>query len=474
MITVQNLSIQDAHKMLKAGDLSVRDLVDACKKNINEKNEILNVFLTEHNDIHEQIERAQNMFDNGTATTLTGIPFGLKANILREGQNTSAASKILENYKATYSATAVKRLEKEGVVFLGSTNMDEFAFGSSTENSAYGPTVNPHDTKRVAGGTSGGSAAAVASGMCLAALGTDTGGSIRQPSALCGVVGMKSSYGAVPRDGAIASGSSLDQIGPIAKSVDEVEMIMNVISGSNELDMTSIDTTPAGEINTIRVGVIRNGLNQVQEETLKTFNNVVSALQDAGHTVKEHDISALEYSLPVYYITMLAESSTNLARYDGMRYGQRVDSGNLLETYLDSRSKGFGLETKRRIMLGTYILSKGYEDRLYTKSIKMRENMKKEFAKLFGSCDVLVSPTTLGPAFKLGEKTENPVEMYAEDIFTVTPNIIGHPSISIPMGMVTHEDSLLPVGIQLIGMKNKDRDIIQIAKKVEHIISDIL
>ena len=472
---LHTLTIQDAHEGLMSGDFTVRALVDSCLENIDKRNDELNVYLTMHDDIDAQVERAQSMIDKGVASLLTGIQCALKTNIMRKGQIASASSKILENYRATYSATVVERLEEQGVVFLGATNMDEFAMGSSTENSAFGPTKNPHDPDRVPGGSSGGSAAALAADMCLFALGTDTGGSIRQPAALCGLVGSKTTYGVVSRHGAIAMGSSLDQIGPFTKTVEDACAVTDVISGKDSFDMTSIDVSfESAEKKNLKVLVPNDGLRQVDEEVRERFESIVEKLSEQGHQIVREDVPMLGYGLPVYYIMMPAEVSSNLARYDGIRYGERSDNKDLLQTYLSSRSEGFGAETKRRIMLGTYILSKGYEDRLYTGAIAMKEHMKSRAKELFETYDMILTPTTLGPAFKFGEKTDNPLDMYAEDLFTVSANIIGAPALSIPMGTVEKEGNMLPVGIHLMCAERKDGEMFTMARGVESLISDIL
>lgn len=469
-MNILELTLFDAHKGLKDGTFTVRELTDACLANIDARNDELNVFLSLHTDIDEQVDRAQKMIDNGEATELTGIPIALKANIMRAGQNANASSKILENYTATYNATVVDRLTEHGVVFLGSTNMDEFAMGSSTENSAYGPTKNPHDTDRVPGGSSGGSAAAVAAGMALIALGTDTGGSIRQPAALCGIVGSKTTYGAVSRHGAIAMGSSLDQIGPFTKTVKEAQFVTQILSGKDSFDMTSIDTAwEADEKASYRFLVAEDGLGQVEDDVTNAFEDYIAKLQEAGHTVDRASVPSLEYGLPVYYIVMPAEVSSNLARYDGIRYGQRKGEGNLLNTYLASKSEGYGPESKRRIMLGTYILSKGYEDRLYTQALALKEEMKSETAEVFKNYDAIITPTTLAPAFKFGEKTDNPLDMYAEDLFTVSANIIGAPAISVPMGTVARDGVEMPVGFHIMSAIGKDAEMFNIATIIENL-----
>lgn len=458
---LSNLTIKSAHADLKSGKYTVRELVDAYLNNIEDKNDELNIFLHLFTDIDQRVDFAQKMFEDGTATELTGIPMGLKANIMKKGQVTNCSSKILENYKATYDATVVERLEEKGVVFLGSTNMDEFAMGSSTESSAFGTTKNPVDTSKVPGGSSGGSAAAVAADMSLATLGTDTGGSIRQPAAFCGITGFKPTYGSVPRFGAMAMGSSLDQIGPLTKNVEDSEIIWEVMKGADGHDMTAIENGDPSQVkDKYKVAVPVNFLKDVDEEVLAAFNSYVEAIKQNGHEVAEVEIDTLKLSLPVYYIIMPAEVSSNLARLDGIRYGSKVEGDNLLDEYIKTRSQGFGAEVKRRMILGTYVLSSGYADAYYDKSLALREKIKNDLNKIFEDYDFILTPTTPTTAFAEGEK-EDPVSMYLADIFTVTANITGMPSISVPV-----ESKGLPVGAQYMS-KNKDEyKLFDIAKKL--------
>ncbi len=471
-ITLQTLTITEAHKALLAGDITVRALVDMYLAVIEEKNEELNVYLTLHTDIDDQVERAQQMFTNGTATELTGIPCALKANLMRKGQVANASSRILENYQATYTATVVQKLEDQGVVFLGATNMDEFAMGSSTENSAYGATKNPHDVTRVPGGSSGGSAAAVSADMALCALGTDTGGSIRQPAALCGNVGLKTTYGGVSRYGAIAMGSSLDQIGPFAKNAVDARIIWNAIRGQDEHDMTTIsndywDTTVNKDVYSIAIP--EGFLDGVEPAVLEVFNTAVLKLEQAGHSINRVPMPSLTYGLPVYYVVMPAEVSSNLARYDGIRYGKQVLGDTLLDTYVKTKSQGFGAESKRRIMLGTYVLSAGYADKFYTQALALKEKMKQDLEEVYKTYDFVLTPTTPTAAFKFGEKSSDPLQMYLEDIFTVSANIVGVPAISVPMGTVNLDGSDMPVGMQFMGRHSEDLAVLDIAEKFENL-----
>lgn len=472
-LDLSTLTIARAHAGLSAGDFTVRELTDAYLETIKEKNDELNVYLHMHNDIDAQVERAQQMYEGGTATTLTGIPAALKSNLLRKGQIANAGSKILGNYNATYTATVVQKLEDVGVVFLGSTNMDEFAMGSSTENSAYGPTKNPHDTDRVPGGSSGGSAVAVAADMALFSLGTDTGGSIRQPAALCGTAGLKTTYGGVSRYGAIAMGSSLDQISPFTKDARDAELVWEVIRGDDPHDMTTLADETWSKDHAKEVysfAVPQNFLDGIDSDTKTRFDEALSKLEAAGHSISYIDIPSLAYGLPVYYVVMPAEVSSNLARYDGIRYGNKVEGENLLDEYIKTKSQGYGMETKRRIILGTYVLSAGYADEYYSQALALKEKMKQDLSELHKTYDCIVTPTTTGPAFKIGEKTSDPVEMYLSDIFTVSANITGAPAISVPMGSINKDGKDLPVGIQFMTEHATDQMTLDIAKKFEDLM----
>lgn len=449
--SLNTCTITEAATLLRSGEVTVEALYDACHAAAAAKNSELNAYLELFPKDEKAIAEAQRRIDAGDAPLLCGIPLAIKDNILIEGRVASAASKILANYVASYDATVIRKLKEAGALFLGRTNMDEFAMGSSTENSAFGATRNPHDTKRVPGGSSGGSAAAVAADMAVAALGTDTGGSIRQPAAHCGLVGLKTTYGRVSRSGAIALGSSLDQIGPLAKSVADAKALYEVISGHDPFDATSItDTTyantPAKE--RLTIGVPRAFLSEgIDEDVLALFEKTLEDLKQRGHTIVDVSLPTSSYALPVYYVVMPAEASTNLARYDGMRYGLREEGETLQDVYVKTRSKGFGKETQRRILLGTFVLSSGYIDAYYRKATKARDVLRDEYANAFQSCDVIAFPTTPSPAFAFGEKTSDPVSMYLEDVFTVTANLTGMPAISVPMGRVTRDASDLPTGI---------------------------
>ncbi|MCX6787701.1 MAG: Asp-tRNA(Asn)/Glu-tRNA(Gln) amidotransferase subunit GatA [Candidatus Kaiserbacteria bacterium] len=452
MAKLNELTIVEAARALRAREVSVRDLWDACIKAIEEKNPELNAYLEVFAADDAAIAAAQKRIDSEgeNAPLLCGIPLAIKDNILIEGKVASAASKMLENYRATYDATVISKLKAQGALFLGRTNMDEFAMGSSTEHSAFGRTLNPIDTSRVPGGSSGGSASAVAAHLALAALGSDTGGSIRQPAALTGLVGLKPTYGAVSRSGLIAMGSSLDQIGPLTKTVEDARILYEAIRGKDILDATTIsdglyETRKLPQ--SLRIGVPRHLLAEgVSADVLAAFDATLAKLTEAGHTLIDIELPTSSHALAAYYIIMPAEVSTNLARLDGIRYGHAARGTTLLDDYIDSRTEGFGEETRRRILLGTFVLSSGYIDAYYRKADAARAVLRREYDKAFESCDVIAFPTTLSPAFKFGEKSD-PLSMYLEDIFTVTANLTGMPAISVPMGTVAREGTVLPIGM---------------------------
>ncbi len=468
-IDLENLSIKSAHKHLKNKDFSVKELLDAYLQEIENKNwgeEGINAFLHIFDDLEERVEYAQRLFDDNEAHLLTGIPMGLKAIIMKKGQISNASSKILENYRATYSATVVERLEKLGVIFIGSTNTDEFAMGGSTENSAFGVTRNPSDKTRVAGGSSGGSIAAVKANMCLAALGTDTGGSIREPASFCGTVGFKPSYGAVSRYGAMAMGSSFDQISPTAKSVDDVRIIFEAMRGPDKYDMTALakETWQAANMkDKYKIAVPRKFTDKSDAEVKEAFDEFVSSLQDAGHEVEDFDIDILDLALAIYYILIPAEVSSNLARYDGLRYGVQVDADNLWDSYKKSRSKGFGDEVKRRVMLGTYVLSAGYADKYYEKALSLREELKAELSKVFEKFDFIVTPTAPNIAPKIAESKGDPLKEYLMDIFTVPANTAHACAISLPFA---ESKDALPIGMQIMAAPEHDDMLLDFADKL--------
>jgi len=484
MPDLKTLTIKEARKSLDAKEYSALELTDAYLVAISERNPEIHAYLEVwEKTAREEAKKADEMIARGESLPLTGIPIAVKDNILIEGRTASAGSKILENYKATYDAAVITKLKNQGAVFLGRTNMDEFALGSSTENSAYGPTKNPHDTSRVPGGTSGGSAAAVAAGMALAALGSDTGGSIRQPSAYCGVSGLKPTYGAVSRFGLIATASSLDQIGTIGKTVVDAQLLFDAVYGYDKNDSTSLPNSPRSDLEnpkgrTLRIGIPRAFLKGgVDADVLSAFEKTLESLRTKGYEIKDIKLfDDPQIPLAVYYIINPAEVSTNLARFDGIRYGLSVPASNIQEVYAKTRGVGFGPEVRRRILVGTFVLSSGYADAYYRKALAVREIIRADFARTFSagggssfggeSVDAIVTPTTPGPAFKFGEKSD-PLAMYLEDIFTVPVNLAGVPAISVPMGTVAREGRDLPVGFQIIGAHGDEETLFAIGKDIE-------
>ena len=404
---------------------------------------------------------------------LAGIPVGIKDNMCTQGIPTTCASKILENFVPPYESTVTQKLADAGAVMVGKTNLDEFAMGSSTENSAYQVTANPWDVSRVPGGSSGGSAAAVASGECTVALGSDTGGSIRQPASFCGVVGLKPTYGLVSRFGLVAFASSLDQIGPFGRSIEDAAILLSAIAGYDSKDSTSLkvdipDYTQflKPDINKLRIGVIKETFGEgLDTAVAQAVNKAIEQLKNLGAEVQEISCPRFRYGLPTYYIIAPSEASANLARYDGVKYGLRTaDPENLLDMYMRTRAEGFGTEVKRRIMVGTYTLSAGYYDAYYLKAQKVRTLIKQDFENAFGQVDVLVCPTVPTTAFKAGEKTADPLSMYLTDLMTITVNLAGLPGLSLPCGF---DDNGLPIGLQLIGNVLREDQLFQVAYAYE-------
>lgn len=484
-IDLNKITIKKAKELIKNKELSCLELTSAYLSRVKEKNPEINAFLEvfEKNAIDSAKKEDWLIKENGEPRDLSGIPLAIKDNILIEGKISSSASKILENYKAVYDASVIKKLKESGAIFLGRTNTDEFAMGASTENSAFGVTKNPHDLERVAGGSSGGSAAAVASQMALAALGTDTGGSIRYPAAFCGVVGLKPTYGAVSRYGLIALASSFDQIGPIAKTVEDAEIIFNAIKGKDEQDSTTVepelpisdpsDHHPKGDNfqfpKRLKIGVPEeffsfkeNGKTGLSEEVAEVFRNTIEKLKSLNYEIKQISLPYVNYSIACYYILVPSEASSNLARFDGMRYGLRKEGKDLLHDYLESREAGFGKEPKRRIILGTYVLSSGYYDAYYLRAQKVRNLIKNDFKKAFNDVDLILTPTAPSSAFKIGEKTEDPLSLYLADIYTSPANLAGVPAISIPKA-----GKNLPVGIQIISPWFREDLLFKVGKEIE-------
>ena len=402
---------------------------------------------------------------------LAGVPVALKDNMCTRGIETTCSSKILEGWKPPYDATVVTRLQQAGAVMVGKTNLDEFAMGSSTENSAFGPTKNPLDTSRVPGGSSGGSAAAVAAGFAAASLGSDTGGSIRQPAPLCGLVGVKPTYGLVSRQGIVAFASSLDQVGPFTHTVADAALMMEVIGGHDPLDSTSLPqpmpslTSVLGQgVKGMRIGRLADMPDGCEPEVLARMDAAYVALQAAGATIVDISLPSLSYCLTAYYLVAPAEASSNLARYDGVRYGMRVETGDLHSMYGATRAAGFGAEVKRRIMLGTYALSAGYFDAYYGKALKVRRLIANDFAAAYEKCDVILTPTSPTVAFPLGDKTSDPLTMYLCDIFTIPTNLAGHAAMSVPFGTGAHN---MPVGVQVLAPALGEQTMFRVAAELE-------
>ncbi|MBI4065650.1 Asp-tRNA(Asn)/Glu-tRNA(Gln) amidotransferase subunit GatA [Candidatus Kaiserbacteria bacterium] len=460
------LTIAETAKALRAKKISVRELWDACAAAAHARNPELNAYLEIFDADSAAIDAAQKRIDKNDSSLLCGIPLAIKDNILIEGKIASAGSKMLANYRATYDATVIKKLKDAGVLFIGRTNMDEFALGSSTENSAFGVTKNPHDTTRVAGGTSGGSAAAVAANMTIAALGTDTGGSVRNPASYCGVVAIKPTYGGVSRSGIIAAASSFDQVGPIAKTVEDVRILWNAIMGRDDKDSTSIpDGLYKHEQKKVKtIGVPAHLFTEaLDKDVYELFQSTIKKL---GFKIKEIKIPSAEPALAAYYIINFAEVSTNLARLDGVRYGHSARGKTLLDDYALSRTEGFGEEARRRILLGTFVLSSGYIDAYYKKAVAAREQLAREFNAAFEEVDIIATPTMPTPAFKIGEKAD-PLSLYLEDAFTVLANLTGMPAISIPMGTVERDGKKLPVGIHFTASHQSESSLFALGGAVQ-------
>jgi aspartyl-tRNA(Asn)/glutamyl-tRNA(Gln) amidotransferase subunit A len=465
------MTIAELRKKFLSGESTPSKAYEESLAVIKDKDPETHAFLDVYEDGAADAEAATARYktEGESAPALLGVPIAIKNNILIKGRKATGASKILENYIAPYDATVISKLKAAGAILVGSTNLDEFAMGGSTENSAFGPTKNPHDLRRVPGGSSGGSAAAVAMGAVPVAIGTDTGGSIRQPASYCGLVGLKPTYGAVSRFGLMAMGSSLDQAGVLANSVADAKAVFKVMAGRDERDMTTIssDTYPAVEVkDTYTFGVPRAFLQDgIDPDVLQLMEQHLNMLRGAGHKVVDIELPLFEAGLAAYYIVMPAEVSSNLARYDGMRYGTRVEGKDLLDTYLESRAQGLGPEAKRRILLGTYVLSSGYYDAYYGKAEAVRGLMREELQQTFDQVDFVVTPTAPTPAFKLGEKAD-PLSMYRQDIFTVPVNLTGVPALSLPMGTVEREGSSLPVGVQYIAPHAGEDRLFDIGQKV--------
>jgi len=470
---LEKLNLTKIVEGIKEKKFSSLELTKEYLERIEKKNPQINAFITVMKE--EAEERAQKIDERikkgEDVGPLAGAPLAIKDNILIEDVLCTAGSKILSNYKATYEATVIKKLKEAGAIFLGKTNMDEFAMGSSTETSYFGPCKNPHNLEKVPGGSSGGSAAAVAARMCAAALGSDTGGSLRQPASFCGVVGLKPTYGLVSRFGLIALASSLDQIGPITQTIEDAALLLKVIAGQDEKDSTSLDFPFSSLIKEKKIADFKIGIPEeyfvrgldkgVKEIIEKTIFN----LEEKGVKIKKVSLPHTELALPCYYLIMSAEASANLSRFDGLRYGFREEAKDLLDTYLKTRTSGFGEEVKRRILLGVYGLSAGYYDAYYLKAQKVRTLIKQDFDKVFKKVDCLLTPTSPSPAFKIGEKIDDPLQMYLSDIFTLPVNLAGLPAISLPL----EEINGLPVGLQIIGQRLREDLILSLGKLIENL-----
>lgn len=452
-----SFGIAELKKKLENRELSARDICDSVYRRIDEVEGKIRAYVTITKEkALAMAELADKDIAAGKKKSLSGIPIAIKDNMCTRGVLTTCSSKILSNFVPPYESTVTTRLLENGYVLTGKTNMDEFAMGSSTENSGFQTTRNPWDTGRIPGGSSGGSAAAVAADECIAALGSDTGGSIRQPASFCGVVGMKPTYGRVSRYGLVAFASSLDQIGPITKNVTDSALLMQIISGRDPHDSTSapvevpdFSSALGKEIKGLRIGIPREYfIEGIDPEVEKAVRDAIRHLESLGAVPREISLPHSGYAVAAYYVIATSEASSNLARYDGVKYGFRAEGKDLLDMYMKSRAQGFGPEVKRRIMLGTYTLSSGYYDAYYKKAQQVRTLIKKDFEDAFRDVDLIVTPTSPTPAFRLGEKTDDPLQMYLADIFTISVNLAGVPAISIPCGFTSGN---LPVGLQLIG-----------------------
>ena len=474
-MNITELTVHELQEKIKNKEITITEINEAYIKQIKEKEPEVQAFITELTEEGmEQAKKIQERMDNGEELgDLAGIPIGIKDIICTKGVKTTAGSKMLENFVAPYDATVMNKINAEEMINLGKLNMDEFAMGSSTEHSYFKKTRNPWDLSRVPGGSSGGSSAAVAANMVPWALGTDTGGSIRQPASLCGIVGLKPTYGAVSRYGVIAYASSLDQVGVFTKDVQDCAILLNVISGHDEMDSTSVDVGEKDytkslqkDIKGLKIGVPKEFYGEgINPEVIASVESAVAKYKEMGAEVEEFSLDVSQYALATYYIISCAEASSNLGRYDGIRYTYRSpEAKTLKDVFKKSRSEAFGAEVKRRIILGTYVLSSGYYDAYYKKAQQVRTLIMNQFNKAFEKYDVLITPTSPTTAFKMGEKTTNPLEMYMADICTVSINVAGLPGISIPCGV---DSQGLPIGMQIIGNKFEEETILKAAYAFE-------
>ena len=472
---LQNLTVHELQEKLAKKEISSKQIVESYIKQIDEKEADVKAFVTLTKD--EALKKAEQVDDKiqkGEITSsLAGIPIGIKDNICTKGVRTTCSSKMLENFVSPYDATVIEKLNEANIMSLGKLNMDEFAMGASTEYSYFKKTSNPWDLKKVPGGSSGGSAAAVASNMVPWALGSDTGGSIRQPASFCGIVGLKPTYGLVSRYGLVAFASSLDQIGPLTKDVTDSAILLNLIAGHDRRDSTSMNIEKKDytkslvkDVKGLKIGLPKEYFGEgINPEVKNAVMAVAKKYEEMGATIEECSISVTDYALATYYIIACAEASSNLGRFDGIRYGYRTENfKNLKDIYRNSRSEGFGKEVKRRIILGTYVLSSGYYDAYYKKALKVRQVVRQEFSKLFEKYDVLLTPTSPTVAFDIGTRSNNPLEMYLADICTVSINIGGVPAISVPCGV---DGQGMPIGFQLIGKHFDEETLLRAAYTYE-------
>ena len=475
-MNLMSLTAVELGKKIKSGEVRVVDAVNAAFDQIEAVEKDINSYVTVYKkeEVLEKAEHIQKLIDEGQLTgPLAGVPVAIKDNMCTRDKLTTCSSKILGNYYPTYSAEAVINLEKAGAVIIGKTNMDEFAMGSTTETSFYGPTKNPWNKEHVPGGSSGGSCAAVAAEECSYALGSDTGGSIRQPSSFCGVTGIKPTYGTVSRYGLIAYGSSLDQIGPVAKDVTDCATILETIASYDSKDSTSVKRDDYNftealveDVKGLKIGIPKDYFGEgLEPEVKEAILKAVDVLKDKGAIVEEFDLSLVEYAIPAYYVIASAEASSNLSRFDGVKYGYRTEEYNGLHNmYKKTRSEGFGEEVKRRIMLGSFVLSSGYYDAYYLKALRTKALIKKAFDEAFAKYDVIIGPAAPTTAPKLGDSLSDPIKMYLGDIYTISVNLAGLPGISVPCGQ---DSNGLPIGMQIIGDCFKEKNIIRAAYTFE-------
>lgn len=468
-------TLSEIAKDIKNKKITIKEVLDSVYKRIEEVEPKVGAYITlTKKEAYKRAGKLQEKLDNGEDIGLLGgVPIAIKDNICTKNVKTTCASKMLENFEPIYNATVIEKLEDAGAIMIGKTNMDEFAMGSSTETSYFKKTANPWDVERVPGGSSGGSAACVSADMAYAALGSDTGGSIRQPASYCSVVGLKPTYGLISRYGLIAFASSLDQIGPFGKTVEDAAIMLNVIAGHDKKDTTSADLEKkdytkslVNDVKGMKIGIpvtfVNDGINNDVKEA---YDNSVNTLKELGAEIVDVKLEYAKYSLATYYIIATAEASSNLGRYDGIRYGHRAkEFSDLIDLYTKSRTEGFGDEVKRRIMLGTYVLSSGYYDAYYKRAQQVRTLIVEDFKKTFESCDAIMIPTAPNTSFKMGEHSTNPLEMYLEDIFTVPVNIAGLPAISIPGGFASNG---MPIGLQFITKAFDEEKLLQIAYTYE-------